>query len=68
MNNILATSAFMILIAGAATAASSRTNERPDNAVPAASAQTAEVKASTVYLNDKELARADLNLMTRSKS
>lgn len=68
MNNILATSAFMILIAGAATAASSRTNERPDNPVPAASAQTAEVKASTVYLNDKELARADLNLMTRSKS
>jgi hypothetical protein len=50
----------MILVAGAATAESSRTHERPDNAVPASSAQTAEVKASTVYLNNKELARAGL--------
>ncbi len=60
MKNILATSALMILVAGAATAASSRSPERPDSVVPDTSAQTGEVKASTIYTNNKELKRAGL--------
>ncbi len=61
MKNVIATSALLILVAGAASAAGNQTRERPDpNAVPASAAQTIEVKASTVYSNSKELARAGL--------
>lgn len=61
MKNILATSALMILVAGAAAAAVNQPRESPDqNAVSVTAAQTIEVKASTVYFNNKELARAGL--------
>lgn len=61
MKNIFATSALLILVAGAAAAAGNQTRERADpNPVPVTAAQTIEVKASTVYANNKELARAGL--------
>ncbi len=61
MKNIIATSALLILVAGAAAAAGNQTRERADpNPVPVMTAQIVDVNASTIHSNSKELARAGL--------
>ncbi|NBE06939.1 hypothetical protein [Paragemmobacter ruber] len=62
MKNVIATSALLILVAGAASAAGNDSRQRADfNPAPVTPAQTVQVEAGAIYKSNKELNRAGVS-------